>query len=321
MLPEASLRSPANLVGALLIAASRVNAATPADLEWLKSLPSDTESIKARGLSDDLIPELARFTRLRMLDFQSGSGVADCKVTDAGLSRLAGLDLPRLQILQLGSCDRLTDAGIEHIARIESLTSLSLYACPGVTDAGLGYIANLDLLEGLDLRGCEGISDAGLDRLAAMQNLKVLRLGGCTNISLEAVAGLRSRMPGCNVIKDDDMWAHQVSTGAQFRNLSKSGRWSGPMVMGASLAIIGFLSALLYIPLQVFALWKMRGGRRVTALIPVPVMAVVIGVTLVALMQESNLWPIVMIFCSPFAVAFLVILLVASRAATLASRA
>ncbi len=278
MLRDAAHFLLAILVAVLLAAASRI----PADLEELNDLPSDTDVIQARWLSEDLIPELARFTRLRMLDFESGQGARDSQITDAGLSQLARLDLPHLQILDLGYCDHFTSTGLQHVAQIDSLIHLGLAACRGVTDEGLSHIAKMDRLEALDLRGCDGISDAGLEELVGMRSLRALLLGGCTNISLEAVDELRRRMPNCKVDKDDQRWATQVSMNAQ----ALSPR-TVPLGMRVVVALIGLLG-MLYIPLQAFALWRMKGYRRIIALVPLAPMVVVIGYSIAALLQESN---------------------------------
>ena len=301
--------SQAYLITACLLAGSQAYSASPEDLEWLNDLPADTRAINSRGLSDDAIPALSRFTDLNFLNFRTGWGAEDARITDVGLSRLAEIDLPNLRRLDLGYCQNITDAGLEHVAEIETLNLLFLMACDGITDQGLRHLAKMDHLETLDLRGCKGISDAGLEQLAAMTNLKFLRLGGCKNVSAQAVQKLQQALPGCNVDKNDREWAYHTAAQTQVFNPAS-------LVIGGSIILVGFLSVIAYIPLQLFAVWKLKGGLRIAAFIPIPIMALVLAVTVAAYVAESNLWPIYMIFCSPIAVIFLAVLLIASRAST-----
>lgn len=70
-----------------------------------------------------------------------------------------------------------------------------------------------------------------------------------------------------------------------------------------------------YLVAQVLALWRLRGGWRLAAAIPTVPMALVLGYTFVAYRAGSNLFPLVLIFTSPLALAYLVVVLLASRRA------
>lgn len=63
----------------------------------------------------------------------------------------------------------------------------------------------------------------------------------------------------------------------------------------------------LYVIAQAIALFRLRGQARIWAAAPIPFMAVVLYVTLDAFAQQSNLWPIVMIFASPVALAYVLV--------------
>jgi hypothetical protein len=63
----------------------------------------------------------------------------------------------------------------------------------------------------------------------------------------------------------------------------------------------------LYLIAQTIALLRLRGQTRMWAAVPIPFMAVVLYVTLDAFAQQSNLWPIVMIFASPVALAYVLV--------------
>jgi hypothetical protein len=74
-----------------------------------------------------------------------------------------------------------------------------------------------------------------------------------------------------------------------------------------------YLPAIAYIPLQSFALWRLKGGPRKLALLAVPPMLLVVYLTVYAYMQQSNLWPILLILSAPVADVFLLALLIAFR--------
>lgn len=81
-------------------------------------------------------------------------------------------------------------------------------------------------------------------------------------------------------------------------------------IIGGLIINVGFVAAAAYIPLQLFTLLKWAGGWRWLALAPLIVMVPVIAWSVMGLAQESNLWPLLLIFASPFAALYLVILLV-----------
>jgi hypothetical protein len=72
-----------------------------------------------------------------------------------------------------------------------------------------------------------------------------------------------------------------------------------------------------YVVLQVVALMRSSGGSRVAAALPLFVMVPVFALTVVALVQESNLWPILMLMASPVALVYVaVVALLARRSRT-----
>ncbi len=80
--------------------------------------------------------------------------------------------------------------------------------------------------------------------------------------------------------------------------------------IGSLIIDTGFFAAIAYLPLQLYAHLKWEGRWRWFALVPLVVMLPVIGATIVGLMQASNLWPLYLIFASPFASFYLVVLMV-----------
>ena len=80
------------------------------------------------------------------------------------------------------------------------------------------------------------------------------------------------------------------------------------MIVGGAVIIIGGLAALAYPMLQFRALRDMRGVWRALAAVPFLPMAYIIVVTLLALREGANLWPILLIFTAPIGAAYLAIL-------------
>ena len=68
-----------------------------------------------------------------------------------------------------------------------------------------------------------------------------------------------------------------------------------------------------YFVVQAIALWRWRGGWRIAAAIPVLPMAAILLYTIVAFRAGSNLFPLVLIFTSPPALIYLVILTILRR--------
>ena len=167
-------------------------------------------ALRVRGLADEDLPSLASRKDLRMLFFSDGHAVMEAEITDRGLRELARLRLPELHLLDLGYCDKITDAGLVHVSRMTTVTHLSLRACPRVTEDGLRNLVGMRNLQQLDLRGCPQITDRGLDHLAALKNLQWVQLGGCTKVSPAGVRRLQALLPDARVEKDEREWSfHQ----------------------------------------------------------------------------------------------------------------
>jgi len=60
-----------------------------------------------------------------------------------------------------------------------------------------------------------------------------------------------------------------------------------------------------YVAVQFALLIKLHGSDKVKIIPPIPVMAYVVWVTVKAYAAESNLWPIMLILCSPVAILYL----------------
>jgi hypothetical protein len=85
------------------------------------------------------------------------------------------------------------------------------------------------------------------------------------------------------------------------------------MIVGAVAIVVGFGAVVAYPKLQYTAIQRLRGGWRALSLLPLAVMAVVVAVTVPAVIQGANLWPLYLIFVTPFATVYLGLLLFAHR--------
>jgi hypothetical protein len=77
------------------------------------------------------------------------------------------------------------------------------------------------------------------------------------------------------------------------------------MDLGSLIIFVGFAAAIAYVPLQVYTWMSWSGRWRIAALLPILGMVPIIGITVIALAQESNLWPLPLIFTSPIASLYL----------------
>ena len=84
--------------------------------------------------------------------------------------------------------------------------------------------------------------------------------------------------------------------------------WGAEAFLGLVVIAVAFGAVLAYPPLQYNAIRQLRGGWRAFALLPLVVMGIVVAVTVPALIAGSNLWPLYLIFITPFAAVYLLVL-------------
>lgn len=175
------------------------NVACVAGISSLRSL----ELLRLKGTA---VRKVAPPLSLTSLD------LSDCKklVSLGGLGRLSALtsldlDNSRLEdAMLLEICEQLgthgalqhlscathsmtciTDAALQGIGRIRSLTSLVLERNYRITDAGMAHVGRLSRLTSLDLWQCSRITDEGLAELGTLESLTSL------NVRLTAVTSLQ----------------------------------------------------------------------------------------------------------------------------------
>jgi Leucine-rich repeat (LRR) protein len=91
---------------------------------------------------------------------------------------------------------QITDAGLEHLKGLTSLTTLGLRG-PQITDAGLEHLKGLTSLTTLYLDGPQ-ITDAGLEHLKRLTSLTTLDLRS-TQITDAGLAEIKAALPKCSV--------------------------------------------------------------------------------------------------------------------------
>lgn len=112
---------------------------------------------------------LAKLPRLRFLGFQAGY---DCSFDDEGLSNVS--NIPQIEeLLAYGS--KITDSGLEVLAKLPNLRALNLNGDGLIGDAGVEHLLRLPKLESLSLDFSE-ITDAGLKKLSQIKQLRHLSL-------------------------------------------------------------------------------------------------------------------------------------------------
>ena len=116
-------------------------------------------------LSDEALVQLAAMEHLEMLTIHGAD------ITDLGLESLGRF--PRLERLLIAACDhrmrdglRITDAGLVHLKNLPKLRAFSIQFCPGVTDAGVDILKTIPSLTYLQLKET-GITEEGHQELVS----------------------------------------------------------------------------------------------------------------------------------------------------------
>lgn len=145
-------------------------------------------TLAGEGITDIALAHVARCKKL--VDLQiTGTNM----LTDRGLALLSGLPLRRLQ---LGYSPRFplrhpefTDAGMKHIAGIQTLEYLYVSGATKITDETVKRFASLPKLRELALTLAESITSAGLEPLAATR-LERLEISACKSLDDDALKHL-----------------------------------------------------------------------------------------------------------------------------------
>lgn len=74
-----------------------------------------------------------------------------------------------------------------------------------------------------------------------------------------------------------------------------------------------WLAVSAYVVLQVLVMMWSSGKTRVAAALPILVMVPVFAMTIVGFVQENNLWPLLLLFASPVALVYVVVVALVVR--------
>jgi len=153
----------------------------------LKKLDIANSQITDRGLG-----YLSQIKTLETLNLPQ----RDQHITDVGLAHLG--QMPNLKSLSVTEThyadptmnpDWYTDKGLAELANCRLLEELNIGSI-GITDAGIDHIVKLNNLKKLMLFGCENVTDAGLAKLTALKSLTNLYVAHA-NVSIAGLNDLR----------------------------------------------------------------------------------------------------------------------------------
>ncbi|UCD50849.1 MAG: hypothetical protein JSW27_25405 [Phycisphaerales bacterium] len=134
-------------------------------LEYL-TLPQDQHGITDVGLVH--LSQLANLRCLHVARIHFNDPAMNTEYyTDRGLQALANCRL--LEELHVGS-PGITDAGLDHIAKLTGLKKLMLFGCDHVTDAGLAKLTALEALTDLYVAEADATL-SGINQLDALEHL------------------------------------------------------------------------------------------------------------------------------------------------------
>lgn len=162
-----------------LIGANKLTAKGFAHLKAAREMRSVAIAY-SEAVNDSWLDVLAHWPELRELE------VDNTPLTGAGFRNLA--HTPKLQWLAGWNMYELTDAAIEHIVKLPSLTGLHLDGCKHFTSEAIRKLKTCAKLNHLRLSDCPAVTDKEVAALCELQSLQELDFSRCKNISDEAVS-------------------------------------------------------------------------------------------------------------------------------------
>ncbi|CAB0031025.1 unnamed protein product [Trichogramma brassicae] len=109
-------------------------------------------------------------------------GLQDCqRLSDEGLRHLANGLGNTLKSINLSFCVLITDSGMKHVAKIQSLRELNLRSCDNISEIGMAYLAEGNSkISSLDVSFCDKVGDQALQNISqGLYNLRSLSLSAC----------------------------------------------------------------------------------------------------------------------------------------------
>jgi len=152
------------------------------DWEHLCAVSKDlglTRINSASLIGDDELEIISQLDQITSLNLDGSK-----RLTDKGLQHLARM--PQLRELTLGG--QLTDSGLAVLAQLRELRVFKMYWQANITDRGIANLSFCDQLEEVDLLGCN-TGDGAIAALAGKPNLRRFKTG--RNVSDEGLALLQ----------------------------------------------------------------------------------------------------------------------------------
>jgi Leucine-rich repeat (LRR) protein len=173
----------------LLMQDFAITSAAGRDLAKLGKL-SSLEIFRCQGFGSEGVLALAgmRLARLTLRDLPD--------IGDSALAVLA--ELPHLKRLYLHELASLGDEGLRHLASAQELEVLDIWSAPRMTDATVQLIAGLPNLKELSIRET-GVTEASVGAIASMPTLQSLTFKDNGPLSAEN----REKLIGCQLKKLD----------------------------------------------------------------------------------------------------------------------
>ena len=190
---------------------------TTIDLESVSSLPrldclTHLEAGECEGQDSDLATLARQAAALERIDLSWCDGIGDEGVialaSSASATSLRSLNLRKLEIsdlclhalrrcsllcnLVLARCERVTDAGLQHVGHLTHLQELNLAWLESISGEGLiACLTPLAKMQRLDLEGLKLVTDEHLLLMrGAMPDLVHLNLTWCSDPTDEAIGAL-----------------------------------------------------------------------------------------------------------------------------------
>lgn len=224
-------------------------------LKYLLKLPQLERIWIYRDVDDDDLKALSKFPHLK------GFGVHSDFITGEGMTHFVGKE--KLQDLYL-SGSKLSDRGLEVVARLPGLTSLGWSAEGETSDVGISQLRNNLRLTQLELSGVV-ISDIGLEHLSTCENLEELSIDatgdGLTGKGIQGLARLKKlkSLTFCKPLPSDCLAA--LSNLVTLEEL----RLQGPVPNEEDLTGLAQMNSLKYLALRDVEL-KRKGLRNLANL-------------------------------------------------------
>lgn len=194
----------------------------------IKEASADADEIWISTLPIEAYPLLAKFTKIRRIDFYNRNGMG---ANDRRLHALALLNFPALKDVSLLNCPAVTDDGITALSRFASLKELQLEGA-SITDAGVQVLVEKVSGAGVNVANCGGVTFKGLLMLASSSTANGMGFS-TENVNqaqiLEIINSLKPNMKECQIVdrkkKLDESVVKQAAKarGVKFFGLARKG--------------------------------------------------------------------------------------------------